>query len=173
MQKIMILAKLWSDHAEGLKSGLRARELDVREQELLWSQTHTDDENGTDFLGSNFQLGTYANSAALRTALLQWCCSSRTFGANPTVSAGNGKGSAEANTKIRKEVGRTMQATRASNTDMNTCKKCGRTGHWAKDCWRPSGEADDNSTKGKNHKKRKGKSKHVDVVETNQSSDTA
>ena len=29
-------------------------------------------------------------SAALRTALLQWCYSSRNFAANPTVSAGNG-----------------------------------------------------------------------------------
>ena len=42
------------------------------------------------FLGNSLQLGTYANSAAFQTALLQWCYSSRNFGANPTVSAGNG-----------------------------------------------------------------------------------
>ena len=62
---------------------------------------------------------------------------------------------------------------------MNTCKNCDRTGHWAKDCWRPGGGAYDNpirnnsyTQKGKNHTKGKGKSKHVDVVETNQSSET-
>ena len=42
------------------------------------------------FLRSSLQLGTDANSAALRTALLQRCYSSRNFGANPTVSARNG-----------------------------------------------------------------------------------
>ena len=67
-----------------------------------------------------------------------------------------------------------------SFTDINTCKNCGRTGHWAEDCWRPSGRAYDNSTskhsntqKGKNHKNGKGRSKHVDVVGTNQPSETA
>ena len=25
-------------------------------------------------------------------------------------------------------------------------KNCGRTGHWAKDCWKPGGEAYDNTT---------------------------
>ena len=38
------------------------------------------------------QLGTHANSAALRTALLHWCYSSRNFGAYPTMTAGNGTG---------------------------------------------------------------------------------
>ena len=33
MQKVMMLAKLWCDHAEGFESGLRARELDVGEWE--------------------------------------------------------------------------------------------------------------------------------------------
>ena len=42
------------------------------------------------FLWNRLRLGTYANSAALRTALLQWCYSSRNFGANPKASDGNG-----------------------------------------------------------------------------------
>ena len=46
---------------------------------------------------NNLQLGTSANSAALRTALLQWCHSSRNFGANPTVPAGNGTGADDGN----------------------------------------------------------------------------
>ena len=52
----------------------------------------SDDEYGTDFLRSKLQLGKNANSAALQTALLQWCYSSRNFGVNPTVSAGSGTG---------------------------------------------------------------------------------
>ena len=84
---------------------------------------------------------------------------------------------AQANTKTRN---RTTSTTTTSSTNINTCKNCGRTGHWAKDCWRPDGGAYDNSTsnnsntlKGKCHKKGKGKSKRVDVVETNQPSETA
>ena len=42
------------------------------------------------FLRNSLQLGTYANSAAHRPALLQWCCSSRNFGANTTVPVGSG-----------------------------------------------------------------------------------
>ena len=49
-----------------------------------------------------------------------------------------------------------------------------------KDCWRPGGEAYDNNTsnnihtnQGKNSEMGKSKSKQVDVVETNQSSETA
>ena len=47
---------------------------------------------GTDFLRNNLQSGTDGNSAAFRTALLQWCCYSRNFGASPTVAAGSGTG---------------------------------------------------------------------------------
>ena len=96
MQKIMMPAKLWSDHAEGFESGLRAWELDVGEWERASGTALADAVKYTVmmnmapiFPGNNLQLGTYANSAALRTALLQWCYSSRNFGANPTVSAGN------------------------------------------------------------------------------------
>ena len=54
------------------------------------SQVQSDDEYDTDFLRNSVQFGTYANHAALQTALLQWRYSSRNFAANPTVSAGNG-----------------------------------------------------------------------------------
>ena len=146
------------------------------------------------FLRNSLQLGTYANSAALRTASLQWCYSSRNFGANPTVSAGKGtsadddrmqvvspkKGKGKGKGKPQNQKGYcTTSTTNTSSTDINTCKKIGRTGHWARDCWRPGGGAYDNSTssnsttqKGKSHKQGKGKSKRVDVVETNQPSET-
>ena len=42
------------------------------------------------FLWNSLQLGTYANSARLRTVLLHLRYSSRNLGANPTVSAGSG-----------------------------------------------------------------------------------
>ena len=42
------------------------------------------------FPRNSLQLGTYAKSTTLRAALLQWCYSSRNFGANLTASSGNG-----------------------------------------------------------------------------------
>ena len=63
MQKIMMLAKLWCDHAEGFESGSRAWELGVGEWERVWncvgrcSQTHLDDEYGTDFSEEQFAVG--------------------------------------------------------------------------------------------------------------------
>ena len=80
MQKIMMPAKLWCGHAEGFGSGLRAWELDVGE----WERA-----SGT-ALADAVKVHIDDGSAALRTALLQWCYSSRNFAANPTVSAGNG-----------------------------------------------------------------------------------
>ena len=104
MQKIMMLAKLWCQHAEGFESGLKAWELDVGEWERASGtvladavRVLSDDEYGTDFLRNSLQLGKHANSAALRTALLQWCYSSQNFGATLTVSAGNGTGADDDN----------------------------------------------------------------------------
>ena len=133
--------------------------------------------------------------AAFGTALLQWCDSSQNFGANPTVSAGNGtsadddpmqveslkRGKEKGKGKHQNQKGnRTNNTSNTSPTDTHTCKNCGRTGHWAKDCKRPGEGAYDNPTrnnsytqKGKNHKKGKGKSKHVNVVETSQPSEAA
>ena len=200
MQKIMMPAKLLCHHTNGFESGLRAWELDVGEWERASGTALADAVKYTvmmnmapTFLGNSLQLGTYTNSAALRTALLQWCYSSRNFGAYPTVSAGNGtidddwmqvdslkKGKVKGKGKHENQKGnRTTSTTITISSDINTCKNCGRTGHWAKDCWRPRGGAYDNSTsnsytqKGKNHKQCKSKGKHVDVVETNQSSETA
>ena len=97
MQKIIILAKPWCDHTEGFESGLRSWELDVGEWERASGTVLADAVKCTVMmnmapilLGNSLRLGTYANSTALRVALLQWCYSSRNIGANPTTSSGNG-----------------------------------------------------------------------------------
>ena len=145
MQKIMMPGKLWSDHAEGFESGMRGagcRRMGTRFWNCVGrcSQVHSDDEYGTDFFRNSLRLGTYANSAGLRKALLQWCYPSRNFGANPTVSAGNGtsadddrmqvdslkKGKVKGKGKHQNQKGnRTTSTTNTSSTDINTCKNCG------------------------------------------------
>ena len=68
-------AKLWSDHAEGFESGLRAWELDVGVGTRflnffgICSQIHSDDEHGTDFSQEQFAVG----------YIRQQCRSSNTF----------------------------------------------------------------------------------------------
>ena len=143
-------AKLWCDHAVGFESGLRAWELDVGEWEHASGTALADAVKYTVlinmapiFLRNSLQLGTYANSAALRTALLQWCYSSRNFGAKPTVSAGNGTSADDNRMQVdslkkskRKGKGknehqrrnRTTSTTNTSSTDINTCKNCGKPG---------------------------------------------
>ena len=91
MQKIIMLAKPWCEHTEGFESGLRSRELDVGEWERASGTALADAVKYTVMMNmapisrrNSLQLGTYTNCAALRAALLQWCCYSRNFGANPT-----------------------------------------------------------------------------------------
>ena len=74
------------------------------------------------------------------------------------------KGDEKGKGKHQNQKGNRTSST--SNTDINTCKNCGSSGHRANDCWRPGGGAYDNPTsnnsytqKAKNHKKGKGKSK--------------
>ena len=125
--------------AEGFESRLRGSELDVGQWELASSMMNIE----PIFLRISLQLDTYANIAALQTALFRWCYSSRNFGASPTVSAGNGtgadddnrvqvdplkKGKGKGKGKHPKQKGsRPSFTSNTSNTDINTCKNCGRT----------------------------------------------
>ena len=185
-------AKPWCDHTEGFESGLRSWELDVGEWERASGTALADAVKNTVminmapiFLRNSLQLGTHANSTALRAALLHWCYSSRNFGANPTASSGNGTRADDDRKQVdslkkvkRKGKGKNQhqrgnRTTNTSSTDFNTCKNCGKPGHWAKDCWNPCGGAYDNSAyrntgKGKSKNTGKGKGKHVDVVESEQ-----
>ena len=118
---------------------------------------------------------------------MQWCCSSRNFGASPTRSAGNGTGADDDkrmqvdSLKKGKEKGKSKhqnqkgtRTSNTSNTDINTCKICGRTGHWVKDCWRPVGGVYDHNTSNNSNTK-KAKAKAIMLtwwkLETNQSSE--
>ena len=190
MQKIMMPAKPWCDHTEGFESGLSSWELDVGEWERASGTALADAVKYTVmmnmvpmFLRNRLQLGTYANSTALRAALLQWCYSFRNFGANPTASSGNGTSAGDDRMQVdslkkgkRKGEGKNQHQRgnrNTSSTDINTCKNGGKPGHWAKDCWNPGGRAYENSAyrnngKGKSKNTGEGKVKHVDVVETEQ-----
>ena len=173
-------------------TGLRSWELDVGEWERASGIALADAVKYTVminmapiFLGNSLQVGTCANSTALRAAQLQWCYSSRNFGANSTASSGNGTSADGGRMQVdslmrgkrkgkgKKQHQRRNRTNNTSSTDINTCKICGKPGHWAKDCWRPGGGACGNSAyrntgKGKRKNTGKGKGKHVDVVETEQ-----
>ena len=92
----MTPAKPWCDHAEGFESGLRSWELDVGESERASGTALADAVKNTVMMHmlikrSSLQLGTCANSIALRAALLQWCYSTRNVRMNPTASSGSGR----------------------------------------------------------------------------------
>ena len=151
MQKIMMPAKPLCDHTEGFESGLRSWELDVGEWECASGSALADAVKYTVmmnmppiYLRNSLQWGTYANSTALRAALLQWCHSSRNFGANQTASSGNGtsadddrmqfdslkNGKRKGKGKNQHQRGnRTTSKTNTSSTDFNTCKNRGKPGH--------------------------------------------
>ena len=107
------------------------------------SQAHSDDEYDADFSQERFAVGYIRQQCRSSSSLLQWCYSSRNFGANLTVSAGNGtgadnnnrmqvdalkKGNGKGKGKHQNQKGnRTNNTSNTSNTDINTCKSCGRT----------------------------------------------
>ena len=160
MQKIMMPAKLWCDHAEGFESGLRS-----------WDKHRGMMNVAPIFLRNSLQLGAYPNSATLRAALLQWCYSSRHFGANPTVAR------RKANFTTRKETVRPSRPTRALQTSTRA-RTVAELDIGRKTVGDPVEErttsniSNPQKGKGHSHKKGKGKGKRVDVVETNQPSDT-
>ena len=184
MQKIMIPAKLWC-------GGLRAWELDVGEWARASETAVADAVNYTVmmnmapiFLRNSVQLGTDPNSAAVRAAFItlpEFLERIRPCELHNGTSADDDDNRMQVDSlkKGKHQIQKGNRKTNTSSTDINARKYCGQTGHWAKDCWGPGGGAYDNSTsnnntqKGKNHKIGKGKSKHLDLVETNQPSETA
>ena len=130
--------------AEGFELSLRAWELDVGEWERATGTALADAVKYTVMMSmapillrNSLHLGTFPNSAALRAALLQWCYSSRNFGANPTVSAGNvtsadddrmqvgslkkSKGKGKGKHQNQKGIARPARPTRALQT--STCAR--------------------------------------------------
>ena len=77
MQKIMMPAKLWCDHAEGFESGLRALGAGCRRMGTrFWScvgrcsQVHSDDEYGTDFSQEQFAVGCISQQCRSSSSLV-------------------------------------------------------------------------------------------------------
>ena len=156
MQKIMMPAKPWCDHTEGFESGLRSWELDVGEWERASGTTLADAVKYTVMMNmapislrNSLQLGTYANSTALRAALLQWCYTleilerirprhmemERQMMTRCKLTLSR-KVRERAKVKNQYQRGnRTTSTTNTSSTDINMCKNCGKPGDWAKDCW--------------------------------------
>ena len=128
MQKIMMLAKLWCDHAEGLEPWERASGTALAD-----AVKHTVMMNMAPIFS-----GTTCSWVHTPTGPLfqQLCCNgvslSRNLGANPTVSAGNGTGPDDDNKmqvdSLKKgkhpnqKGNRTSNTSNTSNSDINTCK---------------------------------------------------
>ena len=146
------------------------------------------------FLRNSLQLGTYSNSAALRAALLQWCFSSRNFGANSTVTAGNvtsedddrmqvdssKKGEEKVKSKSHYQKGnRPTSTTNTSSHRYQPVQELWQT--WTlgerllETQWRSTREFHQSQQPAERQgiSERIGKGKHGDVVESNQPSDTA
>ena len=147
IQNIMMFVKLKCGHTAGFESGLTTWELDVGEWERASQSALADAVKYTlpmnmapNFRRDNLQLGAYENSAALRTALLHRCYSSRNFRASQTTLAGNGTGADDDNRmqvdslKKGKEKCKgehpAQKGICTSNVDVNIRENCGRTGQW-------------------------------------------
>ena len=72
--------------------------------------------------------------------------------------------------KVKERVKVKNQHVKNRTTSTSSARaRTGKPGHWVKDCWNPSGRANDNSThrntgKGKSKHTSKGESKYVNVV---------
>ena len=73
-----------------------------------------------------------------------------TTGSKSTFSKKKKKNKVKGKSKHQYQKGTRTRNT--SNTDLNICKNCGRTGHWMNECWRPSGGSYDNSNNDSNNK---------------------
>ena len=100
------------------------------------NQVHSDDEHGTDFSKEQLAVGVHMQTVPLFEQL----CYKGADDDNRMQVDSLKKATGKCRGRHPSQIG-----TRVSNTDVNTCKICGRTGHWVKDCWRPGGGAYDNS----------------------------
>ena len=107
-------------------------------------------------------LGTHANSAALRTALLSGAILPETSEHHRPCQVDmeqvrmmttGCKSTLSRRARENQKGTRTRNTNNTSNTEFNTCKNCGRTGHRVKYCWIPGGGAFDNSNNNSNKRK--------------------
>ena len=148
MQKIMMPAKLWCDHAEGFELGLRSWELNVGQWERAsggdscrCSQVHSGDEYDIDCLREQFAVVHMCKQYRSSNSFVAMVLFSRNFGASPTVSAGNGARADDDNrmqvdslkkgkekgtrqtSKTRKELAQATQATQTSTPERTVVER--------------------------------------------------
>ena len=141
----------WCDHAGGSESGLRAWELDVGEWERASEaalvdavKVQSDDEYGTDFF-----LRAVCSCVLVQTVPLfeQLCCNGVIRPAileHPRpcqlemelrmMTRGWKVDSLQEGEEKGPGTHKKQEGIGTSNTDISTCKNCGRTGHWVKGC---------------------------------------